>query len=445
VSLTNPTGGATLGPANAALVMLLNPSINSAVFDSPNYAVPKAATNAVFTINRIGNGAGPLTVYFSTRPGTATAGTDYVAVNPENLPTSTLTPVTWEDGDFSPRTASVQILNSSSTSNKTFVVALDDGLAPRNAGSGVPPYGRAGVVILSTNTTPSPGILAFTGYTNEVTTGFADTGAAYSVPASSGGVTFQVARTYGSNGPVSISYSTTVAGTADSGFDYNSVNGTLSWADGDVANKTFTVPLISRPLEIGNLTLWVELSNPTGGAVSGMPYAALVTIDESIPSPLISPNLVLQQPNESIVEGQNVTLSVVTSGTPPLNYQWQKNGANIPGATNAVYTLVGAQTTDAGSYTVVISNAAGVLATTGALVTVSPFHITNLTIQTNDVLITWTAPIGTTNIIQAAPQPNDVFTNISPQILIGGSITNYLDKGAATNFPARFYRIGLIQ
>ena len=161
----------------------------------------KAATNAIFTLNRVGNGNGPLTVYFSTRGGTATAGTDYVAVNTENLPTSSLTPITWADGDLSPKTASVQILNSGSTSNKTFVVALDDGLAPRTAGSGIPPYSRAGVVILSTNTTPSPGILALTGYTNEVTSGFADTGAAFSVPATNGGVTLQVARTSGSSGP----------------------------------------------------------------------------------------------------------------------------------------------------------------------------------------------------------------------------------------------------
>ena len=80
---------------------------------------------------------------------------------------------------------------------------------------------------------------------------------------------------------MSISYSTSVAGTAEAGFDYSSVSGTLSWADGDMTNKTFTVPFISRPSETGNLTLWVELSNPTGGAISGMPYAALVTIVES--------------------------------------------------------------------------------------------------------------------------------------------------------------------
>jgi hypothetical protein len=444
VSLSNPTGGAMLGSANAALVMLLNPLVNSAVFDSPNYAISNTATNATFALVRLGNGSGPLTVYFSTRPGTATAGSDYVAVNPENEPTSTLTPVKWADGDLSPKTASVQILNNGSTSNKTFVVALDDGLAPRTVGSGLPPYSRSGVVILSTNTTPSPGVLAFTGYTSEVITGFADTGAAFTVPASNGSVTLQVARTYGSSGPVSISYSTTVAGTADAGWDYSGASGTLSWADGDTTNKTFTVPFISRPLETGNLTLWVELSNPTGGAISGMPYAALVTIVESNLNFITPPNVVLQQPNETIIEGQNATISVVASGTQPLAYQWQKNGTNISGATNGTYIISDVQMADTGDYTVVVSNSSGIVATTGALLTVNPFEITSLTIQTNNVVITWTAPNGTTNFVQAALGPGAAFTNISPSILITGNTTNYVDTGAATNFTARFYRVGLV-
>ncbi|HTB83548.1 MAG TPA: Calx-beta domain-containing protein [Candidatus Sulfotelmatobacter sp.] len=441
VSLSNPAGGAILGSANTALVMLLNPVVNSAVFDSANYTVPKAATNAIFTLNRLGNGHGPLTVYFSTRGGTATAGTDYQAVNPENLPTSSLTPITWADGDLSPKTATVQILNSGSTSNKTFVVALDDGLAPRTVGSGIPPYSRAGVVILATNTVPSPSILALTGFTNEVTSGFADTAAVFSVPATNVSATFQVARTCGSSGPVSISYSTSIAGTAEAAFDYSSVSGTLSWADGDTTNKTFTVPFISRPFEAGNLTLWIELSNPTEGAISGMPYAALVTIVETNLNFITPPNLVLQQPNETIIAGQSATISVVVSGSQPLTYQWQKNGTNIFGATNAIYIISSAQASDAGTYTVVIGNSTGVTATTGALVVVNPFSITDIVSQTNDVVITWTVPFAGTNFVQAAPQLNGAFTNISAPILVGSGQTNYVDQGAATNFPARFYRI----
>ena len=428
--------------------MIINPVANTAAFDAPNYAVAKAATNAVFTLDRLGNGSGPLTVYFSTRPGTATAGSDYIAVNPENLPTSSLTPVSWADGDLSPKTVSVQILNSGSTSNKTFVVALNDGLAPRVAGSGTPPYSRAGVVILSTNATTSPGILAFTGYSGKVSAGYADTGAAYSVPATNESATLEVSRTYGSSGPVSISYATTVAGTAAPGVDYTAVNGTLSWADGDTTNKTFTVPIANNPSETSNLTVWVELSNPTGGAIGGMPYAALLTIGESNLNDTTSPSLIVQQPNETVTQGQNATFSVVASGSPPLNYQWQKNGANLVGATNATYVINAAQNSDIGTYTVVVSNSAGNVWTTGALLTVNPFQITNVNVNTNGVLITWTTIGGQTNVVQATTNLTQDFTNISANIFINGTgvvATNFLDPSAVTNLPSRFYRIQVVQ
>jgi hypothetical protein len=447
VSLSNPTGGAVLGNANSAMVMILNTVTNTAAFDAPNYAIPKSATNVAFTMNRVGNGNGPLTVYFSTRNGTATPGVDYDSVNPENVPTSTLTPVTWADGDLSPKTATVSILNSGSTSNKTFVVALNDGLAPRLAGSGTPFYSRSGVVIVSTNTTPSPGILAFTGYPGEISTGYADTGAAYTVAATNGSATFQVARTYGSNGPVSISYATTLAGSAAPGVDYTATSGTLSWADGDATNKSFTVPINNNPAETGNLTLWVDLTSPTGGAISGMPYAALVTIVESNLTVITPPNLVVQQPNTTVIQGQGVCLSVIASGTPPLAYQWQQNGTNIAGATNATYVINAAEASDAGTYKVVVSNSAGIVTTTGALLTVNPFQITNITVQTNGIVITWTTTGGQTNVIQSTADLTQGFTNLTANMFINGTgtvSTNFLDSGAVTNWPVRFYRVQMV-
>jgi hypothetical protein len=263
-----------------------------------------------------------------------------------------------------------------------------------------------------------------------------------------GSATFQVARTYGSSGPVSILYATTVAGTAAPGIDYTAVTGTLSWADGDTTNKTFTVPITNNPLEIGNLTLWVQLSNPSGGAISGMPYAALLTIAESNLNVTMLPNLIIQQPNETITQGQNATVSVVASGTPPLTYQWQKNGTNIVGATNATYTIYDAQTTDAGNYTVVVSNYAGIVTTTDGLFTVNPFQITDVAIQTNDVLITWTTTGGQTNVVQATTDFTKGFTNITANIFVNGTgavSTNFLDHGAVTNWPDRFYRVQVVQ
>ena len=50
---------------------------------------------------------------------------------------------------------------------------------------------------------------------------------------------------------------------------------------------------------------------------------------------------------------------VAATGTAPLSYQWKKDGTNIAGATAATNTIAAAQTTNAGSYTVVVTNVAG--------------------------------------------------------------------------------------
>ena len=64
----------------------------------------------------------------------------------------------------------------------------------------------------------------------------------------------------------------------------------------------------------------------------------------------------------------------------------------------------------------------------------------------NDVRVIWLTAGGKTNVVQAAAQLDGDFTNVSSQLLIMGSgdtTTNYLELGAATNSPARFYRIRL--
>jgi hypothetical protein len=41
-----------------------------------------------------------------------------------------------------------------------------------------------------------------------------------------------------------------------------------------------------------------------------------------------------------------------------LAYQWQRNGTDLPGATAATLSVVNAQSANAGSYRVIVSNAA---------------------------------------------------------------------------------------
>jgi len=70
---------------------------------------------------------------------------------------------------------------------------------------------------------------------------------------------------------------------------------------------------------------------------------------------------IVQQPRDVTVrEGQTATFGVTASGTLPLAFQWARNGVEIPGATNAIFSLSDVQLPDDGAtFTVVINNAAG--------------------------------------------------------------------------------------
>jgi len=76
--------------------------------------------------------------------------------------------------------------------------------------------------------------------------------------------------------------------------------------------------------------------------------------------------VITSQPQGVIIPpGNPASFTVAVSGTPPLLYQWQKNGANltdggnISGSTNATLTLSTTTFNDGGSYSVTVENAYG--------------------------------------------------------------------------------------
>ncbi|HEX9223916.1 MAG TPA: hypothetical protein VF860_11330 [Candidatus Acidoferrales bacterium] len=70
--------------------------------------------------------------------------------------------------------------------------------------------------------------------------------------------------------------------------------------------------------------------------------------------------------------GQTASFSVVASGTAPLNYQWQKNGADITGATSSSYMTPVTTTSDSGEmFRVMVSNSAGSATSKAATLTVT--------------------------------------------------------------------------
>lgn len=66
--------------------------------------------------------------------------------------------------------------------------------------------------------------------------------------------------------------------------------------------------------------------------------------------------------------GQTIILSVDASGSQSLKYQWRLNGTPIPGATNALYTILSLAPINAGAYSVVIYNGLGAAHSEPALV-----------------------------------------------------------------------------
>jgi len=84
------------------------------------------------------------------------------------------------------------------------------------------------------------------------------------------------------------------------------------------------------------------------------------------------PPVITSQPRSlSVVTNQNATFNVTVTGTVPLSYQWRFNAANIVGATTSTYTRVSAQLINAGSYSVVVTNIAGSITSSNAILTVT--------------------------------------------------------------------------
>ena len=101
------------------------------------------------------------------------------------------------------------------------------------------------------------------------------------------------------------------------------------------------------------------------GAATGVLYKIQYTADQ--------PAVITQHPaNQTVSEGQTATFSVSASGTQPLNYQWQRNAADIPGAMGATYALAGVVAADNGaSFRCLVNNSFGFVTSNDAILTVT--------------------------------------------------------------------------
>lgn len=74
----------------------------------------------------------------------------------------------------------------------------------------------------------------------------------------------------------------------------------------------------------------------------------------------VTPLALLTSPQSQTVNaGAQVTFTAAATGTSKVSYQWQRNGQNLPGETNATLVLNDAQPDNSGDYAVVVSNRSG--------------------------------------------------------------------------------------
>src|ERR1039457_3534043 len=111
----------------------------------------------------------------------------------------------------------------------------------------------------------------------------------------------------------------------------------------------------------------VVVSNTSGTATSAN---AVLTVHTS-------PTITAQPASVNTGLGLNVSFSVTVTGDATLSYQWRRTGGNLTGATASTLTIANAQTTNAGTYALVVTNLYGTVTSSNALLAVFDPYITN--------------------------------------------------------------------
>ena len=156
----------------------------------------------------------------------------------------------------------------------------------------------------------------------------------------------------------------------------------------------------------------VTVSNSEGSVVSEV---AVLTVNPAI---VVQPPVIQTQPlSRGVTEGIQWTFFVQANGTVPLSYQWLKDGLSIAGKTGAALSFNNVQLGDAGSYSVVVSNSAGIVTSERATLTVTP------------------APVVEVPAITAQP--------LSQTTVAGGRITFAAAASGTSPFNYQWYRNGV--
>jgi uncharacterized lipoprotein YddW (UPF0748 family) len=172
----------------------------------------------------------------------------------------------------------------------------------------------------------------------------------------------------------------------------------------------------------------VVVTNAAGATTSAV---ARLTVN-------VPPEIIAGLDGQTVVAGDDVSFIIAASGTAPLGYQWRFHGTNLPGETNNVLSRSLVQRSDAGPYSIVVSNVAGTNVSADAVLAVtapaSP-HIGGISAVPSGIQLQVDGVRGryamdfSTNLLHWDTLTNFIHTNAS-----------FLWVDPRTNIPIRFYR-----
>ena len=90
------------------------------------------------------------------------------------------------------------------------------------------------------------------------------------------------------------------------------------------------------------------------------------------------PVIASQPQSQTTLGGLTGTLDAGVFSTVPLTYQWQFDGTNVVGGTDATLAITDLNPSDSGAYTVLVSNSYGATVSSNATITVVPAFVSTL-------------------------------------------------------------------
>jgi hypothetical protein len=160
-----------------------------------------------------------------------------------------------------------------------------------------------------------------------------------------------------------VSFTVTANGTGPLAYQWFLYASPIAGATG----STFSLANV-QPTDAGSYG--VRVTNAAGTAWSN--YASL-EVAATLPAITSHPQ------GRTVSADSPVAFSVAASGSAPLAYSWSQNGTVIPGANSTTYTIANARISDAGSYTVTVTNPAGSVTSAAAVLVVNAFPPSILT------------------------------------------------------------------